>query len=419
MSQSSRILLFLVLGLAGGIALGAWAPGSVAPVTAVAQPIGQAWLNALQMTIIPLVVSLLVTGVAASVEAARAGRLAGRAVALYTGLLFVSAALAAVLTPLLLELAPMPAQSAAALRAALTGGTQVTPPAPIGEFLAAIVPANLVTAMAENKFLSVIIFTLVFAFAMLRVEAEARDRLVQLFTAIRQTMLVVIDWVLWIAPLGVGALALVVGAKAGTGAFGALVHYILTVSAVGAVVLLLAYPLATLAARVPLGAFARAAVPSQAVALSTQSSLASLPAMLEGARELKVPVATAGVTLPIAVAVFRATGPAMNLAVAIYVANWFGVALTPGLLATCVLVAGLTSLGSVSLPGTVSFVSAIGPITATMGLPLAPLGLLVAVETLPDIMRTVGNVTMDLATTALLARWHGEAENEHEDTATR
>ncbi len=64
----------------------------------------------------------------------------------------------------------------------------------------------------------------------------------------------------------------------------------------------------------------------------------------------------------------------------------------------------LTSLGAVSLPGTVSYVSSIAPVCAAIGAPAAPLGLLVAVETLPDIVRTLGNVMWDLATTMTLAR---------------
>ena len=64
----------------------------------------------------------------------------------------------------------------------------------------------------------------------------------------------------------------------------------------------------------------------------------------------------------------------------------------------------LTTLGSVSLPGTISFVASVGPIALAMGVPLAPLALLVAVEMLPDIVRTVGNVTMDIAVTAAVDR---------------
>lgn len=412
MTQASRILVALLAGLFAGIALAALAPAAVPGATAVAEPVGTAWLHALQMTIVPLVVALLVTGVAATAEAARAGRLAGRAIALYVTLLAVSAGIAALLTPLILSIVPLPAASADALRRALSTAEAIPPVAPLGEFFAGIVPTNIVKAAAENSFLSIIIFTLIFAFAIARIGAEERALLTRFFTALRDAMLVVIDWVLWIAPVGVFALALVVGARAGTGAFGALVHYILVVSGVGVAVTLIAYPLALLGARLRLADFARAALPAQAVAISTQSSLASLPAMVEGSRTLGVPVATAGVTLPLAVAIFRATGPAMNLAVAIYVATWFGVPLSPATLAVGVVVATLTSLGSVSLPGTVSYVSAIAPIAGTIGAPLAPLGLLVAVETIPDIIRTVGNVTMDIATTAFLSRRGARLEDD-------
>ncbi|NJR78274.1 dicarboxylate/amino acid:cation symporter [Sphingomonas corticis] len=411
MSQATRILLSLVAGLLAGIALAAFAPGAVEPVAEVAQPIGTAWLNGLQMTIVPLVVSLLVTGIAATAQAASAGRLAARAIGLYLAMMTASAVLASLLTPLLLELFPIPAASAASLRGALSDLGPVPPSPKLGDFIAAVVPANVVKAAAESSFLSLIVFTLIFAFAILRASAEARDLLVRFFTALRDVMLIVIDWVLYAAPVGVGALALVVGARAGTGAFGALVHYILIVSAVGWIITIAAYPLGILGGRVSPGRFARGLLPAQAVAVSTQSSLGSLPAMLEGARGLGVPVTTAGVTLPIAVAILRATGPAMNLAVAIYVATWFGVAIPPAIMATAVIVATLTSLGSVSLPGSVSFLSAISPIASTIGAPVAPLGLLVAVETLPDITRTLGNVTMDVATTVLLARWNGDEES--------
>jgi Na+/H+-dicarboxylate symporter len=404
MSASIRILLALVAGLVGGIALAAFAPGAVPGTLAVAEPIGHAWLNALQMTIVPLVFALLVTGVAATAEAAQAGRLAGRAIALYVVLLAASAATAAVLTPLFMALVPLPAESAAALRGALVGAEAIPPVPPLGEFFAGIVPSNIVKAAGDSAFLSLIIFALVFAFALTRIEPGLRDLLTRVFTGVRDAMLVMIGWVLWIGPVGVFALALVVGARAGSGAFGALVHYILTVVAVGASFSLLAYPLAVFGARVRLVDYVRAALPAQAVAISTQSSLASMPAMLTGAQALGVPVAVSGVTLPLAVAIFRATGPAMNFAVAIYIAIWFQIPLTPATLALGTVVATLTSLGSVSLPGTVSYVSAIAPVAATIGAPLAPLGLLVAVETLPDIMRTLGNVMMDLATTAMLAR---------------
>ena len=399
MSQSSRILLSLVLGLAVGIALAGWAPGAVPVTVEIAGPIGTAWLNALQMTVLPLVFSLLVTGIAATAEAARSGAVAARAIGIILAVMVFSAVMAAVLTPLLLDLVPMPATSGVALRAALAGAAPAGPVPPLGEFLAGMVPSNVVAAAANGGFLSLILFALVFAFALARIAPEQRNLLTAFFAAIRDTMLVVIGWIIWIAPIGVFALAVTVAAKTGTAAVGALLHYIVTVSSVGVVVSLFAFPLAVLGGRVALGRFVRGAAPVLAVAMSTQSSLASLPAMLRSSEEMGVPVATSGVVLPIAVAMLRATGPAMNLAVAIYVANWFGVPMSLGTLGAATAVAVLTSLGSVSLPGQISFIGAISPIAVTLGVPVAPLGLLVAVETIPDIFRTMGNVVMDLAVT--------------------
>ena len=94
----------------------------------------------------------------------------------------------------------------------------------------------------------------------------------------------------------------------------------------------------------------------------------------------------------------------MNLAVAIYVAHLSGVEISPTLLAAGIGVAIIISIGSVSLPGSISFVVSIGPIAIAMGVPVEPLALLVAVEMLPDIMRTLGNVTMNVAVTSAVDR---------------
>ena len=127
--------------------------------------------------------------------------------------------------------------------------------------------------------------------------------------------------------------------------------------------------------------------------------------MLQKSEELGVPESTAGLVLPMAVALLRVTGPAMNLAVALYVANWFGVTLGPVQWVIAIMVAVLTSMGAVSLPGQVSFFTSIAPICIAIGAPIEPLALLVAVETLPDIFRTLGNVQMDVAlTTAVDAK---------------
>src|SRR3954447_10554221 len=352
MSQAARILTALVAGLLLGIASAAWAEGFAAKAIPVGETVGGLWLDSLRMTIIPLVVSLMVTGIAASAEAARASRLAGRAIIFYMVFLWISAILAALMTPVLLELFPLPGKSAAALSVALSGAPSKVGEIPtFAQFVRSIVPTNPLAAATSDAILPLIFFTTVFAFAITRLPAEMRDHLVTLFRAIGEAMLVIVNWVLLLGPIGVFALAYVVGARAGGGAFGALAHYILIVSACGVVIWFAAWPVAMFGGRVGFMQFTRAVGPAHAVAISTQSSLASLPAMLKGTERLGVPVAASGVTLPLAVAVFRATGPGMNMAVVLYIANWFGMELSWTQIAAGIAVAAMTEIGSVSLPG--------------------------------------------------------------------
>jgi Na+/H+-dicarboxylate symporter len=263
-------------------------------------------------------------------------------------------------------------------------------------------------AAANDAILPLIIFTILFAFAVTRLRQDPRKQLTGFFSAVRDAMLVIIGWVLAVAPIGVFALAFAVGARAGAGAAGALAHYVVAVSLVGLVVVLLAYAVAVLAGGISFSKFARAVAPAQAVAASTRSSLASLPPMLAAAERLGISIRSAGVVLPLAVVLFRATGPAVNLAVALYVAHWFRIELGPFQIAAGVAVATITTVGAVGLPGQVSFIASIAPIAMVMGVPVEPLALLVAVETIPDTFRTIGNVTMDVAVTAVATR--GETE---------
>lgn len=392
--------LIILIALVGGILLGVVAGTRFVDV---ADVIGTLWLNGLRMTVVPLVVALLITGIAQTADAARAGRLAGRAVLTMLAILWSSSLLAAVMIPTLLMLFPMPEGAAEALKLALGSATKPAAVPPFGDFVRAMVPTNPIAAASADAILPLMIFTAAFAFAALRLPAEKRKSITCLFEAIADAMVVIINWVLSIAPIGVFALAFVVGAKAGTAALGALAHYVFILSALGVIVWLASFVLAVLGARRGLPAFFKASAEAQAVAISTQSSLASLPAMLRGVKALGVDEAKADVVLPMAVAIFRATGPAMNFGVALYIAYWFGLDLSPTQIAIGVAAGATTTLGAVSLPGSVSFVSSIAPICLAMGVPVEPLGLLIAVETFPDIFRTLGNVTMDMAVTATVA----------------
>jgi Na+/H+-dicarboxylate symporter len=410
MSQATRILLALVAGIALGIGAVRIDRDAALAAVQVTGPIGSAWLHGLQMVIVPLVVGLLVTGVAAGADAARAGRIAGRAVLCFVLVLWATTLMAAAVMPLLLDLWPLPPAWAAALRGSLTGARPAGPVPGLAAFFDNVVPSNVVATAAADAFLPLTVFTLVFAFAVTHLPDEPRRLLVGFFGAITDAMLVIIGWALRLAPVGVFALAYGVGAKTGTAAFGALVHYVTLVSAVGLIVILIGYPLALVAARVGPARFARAILPAQAVAVSTQSSLASLPAMLAATGRMGAPAPTAGIVLPLAVAVFRATSPAMNLAVALYVARLLGVPIGAGALAAGIATAAITTMGSISLPGTVSYFASVAPVALAMGVPIEALGLLVAVETIPDLFRTVGNVTVDCAVTMAVARWTREPE---------
>ena len=405
MSKASVILAALILGLGLGILLDSQAHG----LTEAADIVGTLWLNGLRMTVVPLVVALLITGIAQTAAAARAGKLALRAVITMMVILWASATISAFVTPALLAAFPMPAEAGAALKSALSTAPDTGEVKPFADFIRAIVPTNPVNAAASDAILPLIVFTTAFAFAVTRLPEEKRSLIGGFFEAVSDAMLIVINWVLALAPIGVFALAYVVGAKAGAAALGALAHYVAIVSATGSVVWMLSFVLAAIGGRRNPIRFFRAAIPAQAVAISTQSSLVSLPAMLRGVAALGVPPATADLVMPVAVAIFRATGPAMNLAVAIYVAHWMGVELTPWALAAGIAAAATTTLGAVSLPGTVSFVTSIAPISLAMGVPVEPLALLIAVETFPDIMRTLGNVTMDMAVTTTISERAGDA----------
>ncbi len=153
------------------------------------------------------------------------------------------------------------------------------------------------------------VFTLVFAVALARLDEARRAPVVGFFNGVCDALLIVIGWVLFLAPLGVFALAFVAGAASGNGLFGALLHFILLYVAVGAGSLALGYAIALLAAGFALPAFAKAMAPTQAIAFSTQSSTGSLPAMLVSARSLEVRERTMDIVLPMAAALFRVDGP--------------------------------------------------------------------------------------------------------------
>lgn len=407
MPRTALVIGGLLAGLVLGMLFGHYDLEGPARFARAIEPVGLLWLSALRMCVVPLVIALLITSVASAAETARTGRLAGTTVASFAVLQLLLTILGAAITLALLAAWPVADDARAALVAGAAPGAA---PEGVGTmpgfalWLTNLVPVNPIAAAAEARMLPLVVFALFVGFAASRLAGSGRRTLVEFFHAITEAMLVIVGWVLLVAPIGVFVLALGVGLRGGPGAASAIGQYVFIEIVVGCAITLAMYPLAGTLGGTSLRRFARAAAPAQVVAVSTQSSLASLPAMLAGARQLGVPEPVYALVLPLAVSLFRATSGAMNLAVALFIAHVHGVEITAGMLAAGILVATVNSLNSMSLPGQASFFTGTVPVALAMGLPLELLPLLLAVEVIPDIFRTIGNVTADLAVTTLVAR---------------
>lgn len=405
MQLTIRILVGLFAGLLGGILLVELSPENIDRFGPPAQVVGGLWINALRMTIVPLVFALLALGVVRAAEQAGQSRLALKTVVLYLSLLFVSASIGAILTQSLLAIAPIPAEAADALRTSAGAHTgEIQPPPPISEMLLGIIPSNPVEAAANGAMLQIVIFALLFGLAMTRIDSGRRKSVTNFLTALNDILFVIIRWVLALAPIGVCALGLSVALRVGTSVFGALAHYVALSCILAVIGIALAYVVAWLGGGISPWRFARSVAPAQAVAVSTQSSLASLPATLASTDTLGVPRAISGVTLPLAVSIFRFNGPMQNLFMGLYGAALYGI--HPGwpLIVAAIFVAVLIEQSTVGLPNQLNFFTAYLPVYAVLGVPVEILALLIAVDVLPDMVCTTGNVTMNAAATTAIAR---------------
>lgn len=405
MQLTIRILVGLFAGLLGGILLVELSPENIDRFGPPAQVVGGLWINALRMTIVPLVFALLALGVVRAAEQAGQSRLALKTVVLYLSLLFVSASIGAILTQSLLAIAPIPAEAADALRTSAGAHTgEIQPPPPISEMLLGIIPSNPVEAAANGAMLQIVIFALLFGLAMTRIDSGRRRSVTNFLTALNDILFVIIRWVLSLAPVGVCALGLSVALRVGTSVFGALAHYVALSCILAVIGIALAYVVAWLGGGISPWRFARSVAPAQAVAVSTQSSLASLPATLASTDTLGVPRAISGVTLPLAVSIFRFNGPMQNLFMGLYGAALYGI--HPGwpLIVAAIFVAVLIEQSTVGLPNQLNFFTAYLPVYAVLGVPVEILALLIAVDVLPDMVSTTGNVTMNAAATTAIAR---------------
>jgi Na+/H+-dicarboxylate symporter len=403
-SLTTRVLIALVLGIGVGLLLSAVDPLLARNIVGVIEPVGTLFVNAIRMTVIPLVMASLIVGIATSSSGAIVAKIGGRGLIVFLILLFASGAVGAVVSvPVLAHVSP-DSTAAAALRAHAAPAAPTASVQTPAEWFIALVPPNVVRVAADGVMLPLIVFALLFGLALVAVPEPSRRNIVLIFRGIAESMLVIVRWLLVVAPAGVFALTLPLVARLGLSAVGALAAYVILVSvAVVVFAIVIIYPAAAFFGGVSLRDFARAAAPGQAVAISARSSLAALPALIESSRtRLGLPVEVTGFFLPLAAAMFR-VGASLGLTTgAVFIGRLYGTPLGVEQVVTVVITAVITSFSIPGIPG--GSIIAMAPVLASVGLPVEGLGILLGVDTIPDMFRTAANVTGQLAAATIVAR---------------
>jgi Na+/H+-dicarboxylate symporter len=229
------------------------------------------------------------------------------------------------------------------------------------------------------------------------------SRLVAILRAVSDAMIQIVRWVLLFAPVGAFALAVPLAMHLGNQAAGAIAFYVAAMVGFHAAIVAIMYLVVPLVTGTPIARFARAMLPAQIVVVSTRSSLAALPAMLEGAqRELEISPDVAGFAIPLGVALLRANIAMAWIIQAIFLGKLYGVTMSAG--AILAVAAGSIAL-SFAVPGIPSggFLIA-APYLPSLGLPIQAIGILIALDAIPDIFKTLLNVTAHVSTALVLAR---------------
>lgn len=405
MKESTRVLLALGAAIAGGTAISLSQSTALLGAADAIAPVGTIWVNAIRMTVIPLVVSLLITGVASASDVKSLGKLGGRTLMVFVLLPLGVAAIVIPLAPALFALLPQggtkPPLPAGAAEAAgqITSGQSQT----FSAWLTSLIPSNPIAAAANGQMVSLIIFTILLAIAIAKTSPAARTALTGFFQALGDAMLILVRWVVLVAPIGIFALVLPLAAHAGASLAGAIGFYIVAYSVVSLATVALMYPVVAIVGKIPMRTFARAALPSQLIAFSSSSSIASLPALVESAeRGLGLPARVTGFVLPLAVSMFKLSGPGSWTVGALFVAWFYGVPLHAQQLATVAFASVFLAFAAPGVPRG-AFIM-LTPLFLAIGLPAEGIGILIAVDAIPDTFATVLNVTGDLVAAVLVAK---------------
>jgi Na+/H+-dicarboxylate symporter len=394
--------------LIAGLVLGALTSRSLLPggavLVPVAETVGGVWVDALRMTIVPLIVSLVVTSIGESGGEDGLGRVSLRALGLFVALLALASLICGLVIPPFFV-----AEHGDAAARAVAGLAPLTtePVPPVGEWVRALVPANVVEAAANNRIVPLVLFAALFGAALRQIDPAKRAVVVRFFAAFRDAILGIVGWILWLAPVGVFALIFAAAAGDIGGLFSIGWRY---VAAQLAACLALIAALVVLVAlfRRRAGAFVRAAAEPAMLALASRSSIACLPAMIVAADKMGLDRERSDTVLSLAVSLFKVSAAVTGFSLMAAMAAFDGHLLNGGQLVTVGLYSMIATLVIVGLPGQVSFLASTLPLASAIGVPLTALPLLLALDSFADMARTVTNVVGDLAV-AVLAEPREEA----------
>jgi Na+/H+-dicarboxylate symporter len=379
----------------------------------VLEPLGTLWTNAMQLTVLPLLLASVAVAVFNAQATRGVGRLGGLTLLFFVALLAVGAAFARTVTPPLLAwLAPEPGIIPALSQPPAVGGSSPAPgpAAGLAEWLVRLVPTNPVRAALEGNLPGLIIFTVLIALALNSTASPMRDTAIELIKLIAQTMRVIVNWILRLTPIAVFILAFSLAFRTGGGASEFLFSFIVINLSVVAAFLVLLYPIATLGGRVGLGRFARGVFPAQMVALTTRSSLAAQPALIEGAERARLLHPTiAGVVLPLT-STTKISRLISGVVEVLFLAHVYGLVITSETLVTFILTTLVLSFTGMGMPMGGSPGSSL-PVYLAAGMPIEGVILLDAVDPIPDAFKTAVNVTGQMAGATVLGRLFGMTAN--------
>ncbi len=400
-SPSLRVLAALVLGLAAGALLARSGASAMQGIVAFADVIGTLWTNSIRMTVIPLVFALTVASVASTGGSAELRSAGVRAVSVFLVLLVAGGLLAYVIARLSFAGFALPEEVAANIRGSAGQATNAPAMPSLAQRLIEMVPVNPIRAAADGALLPLVVFALLLGFALKQVPGERREAVIATARGITDAMLVLVGWVVAIAPVGVFGLALALGARLGASSVGALAHYIATLVATLLLFTLLLYPVVAVIGRTSLRAFASAAAPAQALAIGSRSSLAALPMMISAVKEkLGLGPVASGFVLPLAVSTFRVNVPMAWVVGVVFLGKLYGIPMSDGALLGLVVTSTLLSFSVPGIPSASLFLLA--PVLVDLGLPAEGVGILIAVDVIPDMFKTLANVTSHLTSAVLV-----------------